>query len=188
MILTSHGAFGWRLTRDPVFTVGAVAPDLPALAFALYEIASRTPRDKVLWRAYRLPNRRKTHLTAHSLLSSAAVAALGGRRARRLAAGWLAHQLIDYALHHTDAWPPFWPLWNRRWPSPVSYWQLEHHARPFQIGESTALAVLAARSGGLERAALLGAVAFAALPLLHDNPHGLPGFAGLKPRTPRPPA
>ena len=33
------------------------------------------------------------------------------------------HAIIDYATHHTDAYPPFFPLSLMKFPSPVSYWE-----------------------------------------------------------------
>jgi hypothetical protein len=72
---------------------------------------------------------------------------------------------------------------TRRFRSPVSYWEVDHHARAFQVTESVALALFAARARGPERLGLGVALVFAALPLLHDNAHGLPGFAGLRDRV-----
>ena len=183
MLLTSHAAFAWSLTRRPLVTLGAVGPDLPALAFAVKDFVTGTPREKVIHRAYRLPRRRRAHRTAHSLATPAALAAVG---ARQLAIGWTSHVLVDVATHHTDAWAPLWPASTRRWRSPISYWEVAYHARAFQVAESVALAALAARARGVERAALAVALVFAALPLTHDNAHGLPGFAGLRDRV-RPP-
>ena len=183
MLMTSHGAFAWALTRRPLVTLGAVGPDLSALAFALKDLVTGTPRDKVLHRAYRLPHRRKAHRMGHSVFTPAGLVAIG---ARQLALGWASHLLIDVLTHHSDAWAPLRPVSTWRWRSPVSYWEVEYHARAFQITESLALAVLAARARGIERAALAVALVFAALPLTHDNAHGLPGLAGLRDRQ-RPP-
>jgi len=189
MLLTSHAAFAWALTRRPLLTIGAVGPDLPALAFAVKDFVTGTPRDKVLHRAYRLPHRRQAHRLGHSVATPATLGVLG---ARQLAIGWLSHQVVDVATHHTDAWAPFWPAWTWRFRSPVSYWEVDHHARAFQLTESLALALFAARARGPERLGLGVALVFAALPLLHDNAHGLPGFAGLRdrvrPRAAVPPA
>jgi hypothetical protein len=183
MLVTSHAAFAWSLSRRPLVTLGAAGPDLSALAFALKDLVTGTPRDKVLHRAYRLPNRRKAHRAGHSFVTPAVLAVAG---ARQLAIGWTSHILVDVATHHSDAWAPLRPFSTRRWRSPVSYWEVEYHARAFQTVESLALAALAARARGVERGALGVALVFAALPLFHDNAHGLPGFAGLRDRR-RPP-
>lgn len=40
----------------------------------------------------------------------------------------LAHVLADFAMHHDDARPNFWPITDRVFQSPVSYWDTNHHA------------------------------------------------------------
>ncbi len=40
----------------------------------------------------------------------------------------LAHCLTDLPLHHDDGHPHFWPISNRIYASPVSYWDVRHHA------------------------------------------------------------
>jgi hypothetical protein len=57
-----------------------------------------------------------------------------------VAAGWAGHLAIDYATHHSDAWPPLWPLRSRGWASPVSYRDPEHHARGWSAAETLAVA------------------------------------------------
>ena len=40
----------------------------------------------------------------------------------------LAHCLTDLPLHHDDGHPHFWPISNWIYSSPVSYWDVRHHA------------------------------------------------------------
>ncbi len=82
---------------------------------------------------------REVHLMTHSVLVPAAIAVVPKRQARALAAGWMSHVATDYLTHHDDAWSPLWPLTAKRWPAPVSYWQVEHHARPFAALDASGL-------------------------------------------------
>lgn len=105
---------------------------------------------------------REVHLMTHSLLVPAAIAALPTRRARALAAGWMSHVAIDYLTHHDDAWSPLWPLTAKRWLAPVSYWQVEHHARPFAALDASGLVLI----GFVQRDLASAAAASAATAML----------------------
>ncbi len=45
------------------------------------------------------------------------------------AASGLLHLALDFPLHHDDGRAHFWPLSNWVFESPVSYWDVGHHAR-----------------------------------------------------------
>ncbi len=53
----------------------------------------------------------------------------------------LLHFMLDLPLHHDDAHRHFLPISNWRFISPLSYWDVAHHAREVVIGE-TLLAVI----------------------------------------------
>jgi len=69
----------------------------------------------------------------HNLLLASifAIVALASRRPllRALALGWMLHVWTDMALHANDAYAIVWPITSRVFPSPVSYWDPEHHSR-----------------------------------------------------------
>lgn len=164
VLTSSHVYWTWRLTprAAAVAVVGAVLPDLPALAVGAV-LVGRGRRGRELFRTiYHRPPWREVHLAAHSAFGPLALAARGGRRARLLAAGWGGHLAIDLVSHHDDAWPHLWPLSRRRWRSPVSYWQSSRHATLWKRTETLALAVAVAsdvraprRAAGLIAMALL---------------------------------
>ncbi len=142
MLATSH--LFWSAHVRPSATrwwlLGAVAPDLPAIAraAALLGRGSDQP-DGMCAQTYHRSPWREVHLTAHSVFMPLLLAALGRRATCQLAAGWLGHLVIDALTHHDDAWPPLWPLSRRRWRSPLSYWQRDHHARPLLVAELIAV-------------------------------------------------
>jgi hypothetical protein len=184
----THAYWTWRLARERPHAgwrvLGAVAPDLPAVALGVALSARGVGRDDLLDEIYLRPTWRWVHLGAHSLLSPAALTAVAGGRsqARSFAGGWTGHLLVDYLTHHTDAWPPLWPLTKRGWPSPVSYWELGHHARLWSAAESAALALAAIRDDRPRRR-LLGAAAclLAAAPALLGSGRDLWSALGYRP-------
>ncbi|MGI8632200.1 MAG: hypothetical protein ACR2NA_06565 [Solirubrobacterales bacterium] len=148
---------------------GSVAPDVPAalrLAFLLLRGYGGT---ELLDRAYHRSPWRELHLAIHSVVTPAAVVALAQLvgpahrpTLRALAAGWLSHQLVDYATHADDAWPPLWPLSQRRVRA-LSYWQPEHGARELGALEVGALAVMVlGERRTLDTALTVGEMVFAA--------------------------
>lgn len=48
---------------------------------------------------------------------------------RALALGWMLHVWTDLTFHAADAYAVVWPLSSRVFPSPVSYWDPDHHGR-----------------------------------------------------------
>lgn len=189
MLTSSHVYWTWRLARGrphaPVVALGAAAPDLPGIGLGAHGLA-RGLRGAALLRAtYQRPGRERIHTCAHSVLVPLALA-LGSPSpgGRALAAGWAGHLAADLLTHHTDAWPPLYPLSRARPRSPVSYWERAHHAHAFSAVECLALGAAALterRAGG--RLAALAALALAALPLARRGvwaahacvtPHGSP--------------
>ncbi|MDX6645336.1 MAG: hypothetical protein QOK40_1063 [Miltoncostaeaceae bacterium] len=152
--------------------LGAATPDLPGIGRAL-PLAARGLRGTELMRAvYHRPGWVQLHRAGHSALVLGAVALLGRRspRARALALGWAGHLAVDYLSHATDAWPPMWPISRRGYPSPVSYWEREHHAALWTRVETTALLLATARGpAGLGRLAGAAVAAAAAVPLVRGD-------------------
>jgi len=150
MLTSSHGYWGLRLTRGrdrgPWLVLGAVGPDLPAFGAGLTFRASGVASGELIDRVYHRGTSRRLQLAAHSALACAGLGLTAASDARRraVAAGWLSHLVIDALTHHDDAWPFLWPLTDRRWRSPVSYWQAEHHSRGWTLAECVALTVATA--------------------------------------------
>jgi phospholipid N-methyltransferase len=159
----SHVLCTWaaarRLRSSPKTTAalaaaGAGLPDLPYIAKALTLFVHH--RD--LTRQQRLaeldffgtPNW-TPDLVLHSLIPIVPALALARKlRSSRLregmgafAAGWAAHNAVDFLTHAGDARPHLWPLSRWRWHSPVSYWDRRSHAIPVLIAEHALLLGLA---------------------------------------------
>jgi len=130
MLTTSH--LFWSALARPAATnwwlAGAVGPDLPAIARAVALRLAGCPPEAVLARTYHRSPWREVQLAAHSVWPPLLTFALGRRGPGQLSTAWLAHLAGDLLTHHDDAWPLAWPLSRRRWRSPVSYWQRDHHA------------------------------------------------------------
>ena len=173
MLTSSHLYWTWRLLPGTHtrrwWTLGALAPDAPAVAMGTALLARGGSRRHLVDRVYAGPRRRGIHRAGHSLLITSALAALGSRP-RAFALGVLGHQLVDYGTHVDDAWPPLWPATARRWRAPVSYWQSEHHARGFAAIESASLLVALATDRSIARRAVgIAALALALGPLLRSR-------------------
>jgi hypothetical protein len=168
VLITSHATWIAWLRKDEEqlgwAVVGAVAPDLSAMAAAAIALARGGPRGELLERMYSRSPWREIHLGAHSVWPLLALAPLGrsDARLRRVAEGYLSHLVIDGLTHHDDAWPPLWPLWRGRWRAPVSYWQPQHHARALALVDLIPLG-LALRHGPRRLSFLLLGIATAAL-------------------------
>lgn len=173
MLSTSHAALARAVTDRRDVVLGAVLPDLPAFVTGAVMLALRRPRADLAEAIYHRSPSREAQLAGHALPMLAVLAL--SRRAPGVSAGWLSHLAVDLLTHHDDAWPLLWPLSERRWRSPVSYWQTDHHARALQAAEVAVLALLARRS----RTARVAAVV-AALPLLRRAATGLAGVAGVR--------
>ena len=137
--------------------VGALVPDLPATAGALSLLARGPGRfSRARFRADVCAKRRfgGPNAALHSVLPVGAALALyaaSGQRGRDpnrgllgLLLGWAGHALSDALTHADDARPPLWPLSERRWRSPISYWDPAHHARLIALLEHAALLLVVA--------------------------------------------
>ncbi len=130
---------GGATVRFARWLLGAIAPDVPAVARTIGLPLAGCPPQDLLAQTYHRSPWWEVQLTAHSVHAPLLLAALPHGRARELAAGWLGHLFAGAFTHHDDAWPPLWPLSRRRWRSPLSYWQREHHARLLLGAEVLAL-------------------------------------------------
>ncbi len=127
---------------------GATLPDLPAIAGAVWLGARRRSFSRRGFReevceegSFGGPD-----AALHSALPVAALLVLCHPRGKLLAflLGWAGHVLADALTHAEDARPMLWPLSQRRFRSPISYWDSSHHARAFALAEHGALLLIAA--------------------------------------------
>lgn len=161
----SHAVLTYRAFRRlgaPTATaasLGAVLPDLPAIAGAAWLAAHRLDRfsrrdfeTEVCGRGiFAGPD-----AALHSALPVAMAAALAapvclGRGSTRTALlsfllGWAGHVAADVLTHGSDARPPLWPVSSYRFESPMSYRERDRHALPFTIAEHAAVLVAARKA------------------------------------------
>ena len=138
--------------------VGALLPDLPAAAGAIWLGARRRRwfgRREFCEEACEKGPFGEPDAALHSALPVAALLALHmmsavnkidpSRSMLAFLLGWAGHVLADALTHAEDARPVFWPLSKRRFEGPVSYWDRAHHARLFALAEHAALVIAAPR-------------------------------------------
>jgi len=159
----SHAILTYRALRRlgaPAATVaalGAVLPDLPAIAGAAWLAANRLggfsrgdfEREVCGRSLFARPD-----AALHSALPVAA--ALGapvciGRGTTRTALlsfllGWAGHVAADALTHGSDARPLLWPVSAYRFESPLSYRERDRHALPFAIAEHAAILLAAPKA------------------------------------------
>ncbi len=138
--------------------LGAVLPDLPAIAGAIWLGARRRPltRREFCEEVCEKGPFGAPDAALHSALPVAVtlvlyrVSGAGGRRPRpallAFLLGWAGHALADALTHAEDARPISWPLSRWRLRSPVSYWDRSRHARAFALAEHGALLLIVART------------------------------------------
>ena len=163
----SHAALSWAVARLAAphevgvaawGAAGAVLPDLPAVAGAVWLFARRRRLDRGQFNdeVCAKGSFAGTDAALHSailvgpfLVSFWTYTSRGPKRYKLLLAllvGWTGHIVADVLTHAQDARPILWPLSERRLQSPVSYWDRSRHARSFTVVEHAMLLLLASRA------------------------------------------
>ena len=121
-------------------TLGAILPDAPIFLF--YFIAKwlyRLPEKQIWSAAYYSPFVQFWVSLGHSFPLGGAGLLLSICCQWRLGiaffASLLGHSLLDFPVHHDDAHRHFFPFSDYRFISPLSYWDINHHARFVAFGE-----------------------------------------------------
>ncbi len=114
---------GWIL-------LGAVLPDLPLLAFFVYQAAfCHEPPGRIFGVLYFEPGWQTLFDAFHSIPIFVVIGAgCLWRRSRTgafFAASLLLHSLIDWPTHLEDAHAYLWPILRRPLPGVLSYWRAE---------------------------------------------------------------
>lgn len=144
------GRGSWRGQWRPI-VAGALLPDLPMLAFYLYQRGVLGRPEAYIWSDAYFQADWQLLFDLFNSLPLLAVAALVASRLRALGAlafflSMIVHCLADLPLHHDDAHAHFVPISSWRFQSPVSYWDPQHHGRFLALAE---LAFVVAGSGFL---------------------------------------
>ena len=151
--------------------IGGLLPDLSLYLLAGLELVRGTPPAVIFGELYGSEFWQAVFAVDNSIPLFAAVLLVGiARRSAwvvALAGAALLHLGADLALHHDDARRHFWPLTDRVFVSPVSYWDPAHHAgvvAPIEAAMVLALcALLWRRHRGAAMRALLIVLASAQL-------------------------
>ena len=127
------GRGSWRSSWLPI-TAGALMPDLPMLAFYVYQRGVLGIPESIIWSdAYFRPDWQLLFNLFNSLpiLGLAALISwrAGARRMLAFVASMILHCLADLPLHHDDAHAHFLPISSWKFESPVSYWDPRYHGR-----------------------------------------------------------
>ncbi|HEV2094509.1 MAG TPA: hypothetical protein VGR18_15220 [Rubrobacter sp.] len=134
--------------------LGAVLPDLPAVAGAAWLAANRLGgfsradfETEVCGRSLFAGPDAALHSALPVAAALGATARLGRGPTRTtllsFLLGWAGHVAADTLTHGTDARPLLWPASAYRLESPVSYRERDRHVLPFTIAEHAAVLVAA---------------------------------------------
>ena len=115
-------------------TLGAIMPDAPIFIF--YFVAKwiyKMPEQKIWSEAYFSPPVQFWVSLGHSFPVAIAGLLLSIYFQWRLGiaffASMIGHSLLDIPVHNDDAHRHFFPLTDYKFISPLSYWDVNHHAR-----------------------------------------------------------
>jgi hypothetical protein len=114
--------------------LGSILPDVPIFLFYVWVRFVQGRPDALIWtQIYFQPGWQALFDLFHSLpliLAGLAVAWRSGSRWwTALLAGMALHVPEDFFLHNEDAHRHFYPFWDWRFRSPVSYWDPSHYGR-----------------------------------------------------------
>ncbi len=128
-------------------TIGAILPDIPIFIFYIISKYMYNMSEAKIWEeAYYEPIWQNIIATSHSI----PIALIGFLICWRLDWKWGAilcvsmvfHCLLDLPVHNDDAHRHFYPFSDYRFYSPVSYWDINHHAK-IVAGVEAALVLIA---------------------------------------------
>ena len=153
----SHAILTYRALRRlgaptaTAATLGAVVPDLPAIAGAAWLAAnrlgglSRKEFETAVCgrRVFAGPDAARPSAlpVALAALGVSSFLARGDGRDALLSflLGWAGHVAADALTHGSDARPLLWPVSAYRFESPLSYRERDRHALPFTVAEHAAI-------------------------------------------------
>lgn len=144
LALAALSKVGAPLRNRAVFA-GAVIPDLAIYLWAPWQIFVKGEDSRQIWDVlYFQPPMQTAIAVFNSIPIYGALAVLGyfqrgtmwGKAVLFFALAALIHMATDLPVHGHDAYRHFWPLSDFRFYSPISYWEVDHHARWVSIVEA----------------------------------------------------
>jgi hypothetical protein len=129
----------------PHVTAGAALPDVPGILLWIVAGLLRGKPDAEVWAIARGPVFEELSAPFHAVPLALAIGAVAWWRKRTrwvaFAASLLLHDLMDLPVHGQDAHRHFWPLTSWRFTSPLSYWDLAHHAALVAVVEASVVGI-----------------------------------------------
>ncbi|MBI1237953.1 MAG: cobalamin biosynthesis protein CobQ [Alphaproteobacteria bacterium] len=118
--------------RNNAVTAGALLPDAAIYVLFLGATFSGVPQETIWRELYFSAAFQGIDAILNSVFVYGAIAlagwGMGSSIALVFAGSALLHVAADFATHHSDAHAHFWPFWDWRFESPLSYWEASHHA------------------------------------------------------------
>ena len=139
-----------------VVVTGALIPDVPMFVFYFIEKVINGRTEALIWsQLYHAAFWQQWIDAFNSFPLIGAGLCLSWYKKWRLAAlfflSMLLHVLADFFLHHDDAHRHFFPFWDFRYLSPVSYWDPRYHGAvvfPLEVISVLAAAIILVRMSG----------------------------------------
>lgn len=155
MITPSHIIYNWALARagkltgaaQQAFIVGGFLPDVPTYLFFLVHTFIVGTAQDVMWDTLYFDSAWTPFITlSHSFLLWPTLLLCAYLLQKRvliaLALGSLLHSILDFFVHHSDAYRHFWPLSNWTFQSPISYWEPAHFGTLFTAVDAAVVLLL----------------------------------------------
>ena len=162
--------------------IGALIPDILIYIWAPYQMLIKGEPQSRIWDVLYFAPPMQTGIALFNSIPIYLLLAVVGFTRRATAWGKfvlffalaaLTHMATDFPVHDHDAYRHFWPLSDFRFYSPISYWEVDHHAGWVSLFEAAigliAIIVLWRRFPKLWVKIVLGvlALAYLALPVLY---------------------
>ena len=131
--------------RNWAIFLGSIVPDIVIYLWAPYQAFVRGHTWETIWRTlyFEAPMQNLiAYVNSVPIYTALALAGYGFRTTLwgKLCLGFsgaaLLHIAFDFPVHSHDAYRHFWPLTDWRFYSPLSYYEIDHHARWVSLVEA----------------------------------------------------
>jgi hypothetical protein len=155
MITPSHIIYGWALgkatekspdkPRTLAFVIGSFLPDIPVYVFFFVHTFLLGTSQQLMWDELYFDSAWSPVITlSHSLLMWP-ILLLGAtffkhKLLQYISAAALLHVVMDFFVHHDDAYRHFWPVSDWKFYSPLSYWDPAYYGT--WVGAIDAVAII----------------------------------------------